>query len=88
MEAQRGSKNTAILEPHDYRNTYEDANPIVPDLTVDAQEAQLKIITRLSEEMYDGLSSANSTGEVLWTDFIPIFRSLFLKTYPEYLTYK
>lgn len=80
MEAQKQNERVAIINLKDYRNAYEDPDPIKPGLTVVAQEAQRKVIAASGEEMYDVLSSRIRTGEELWTDFISTFVPHSMKT--------
>lgn len=67
MEAEKENKKAAIIEPQDYRNAYEDPDPITLDIIVSFQEAHHKVITAFGDEMYDvfsfGSAPAKSSGQ-------------------------
>lgn len=88
MEGKRENKMAAILEPQDYANACEDRDPITPELTVHAQEANGKAIFAFRDEKFDVFSSENGTSEKIWTDSITNYRSHSLGTCLKGLTYK
>lgn len=51
MESQEVNNMVATIKLQDYPNVYKDPDPITPDLTVDAKEAQRRVMTEFGDEM-------------------------------------
>lgn len=68
-----GNKQATISHVLDYPISFQDPNPILPGSNPDELDNRSKIIVAFGKELYDIISSEESTGEEPWVALISPF---------------